>query len=257
MIPDNANLLVGYWVLVSDAEAPYEIGLTHLRFADGGLLQEGNETKSRIYGLSLRYWIDEDFIYTICAPNPRTEKTGFSITAEGHLELLDGDRKTTWSYSEKQVFFDSRDVWNPGILFERQTDYLGLLTAEPNEHYRRAAVYLDTSPQILMNTHAMWQCWKYGRARFASFHLEDLEFILKQGVLIDDEDNEDRTLLSYLAEDGNKDAVEIAVKYGSSIDHCDLYGWTALDYATSGKRHETAELIERLGGSHGDGWSES
>jgi ankyrin repeat protein len=103
----------------------------------------------------------------------------------------------------------------------------------------------------------MWECWKYGRARFASFHLEDFDQILARGVLIDDEDDESRTLLSYLAEDGNTEAVKLAVECGADVNRTDIYDLTALDYATFRNRHGTAATLRKLGGIHGTGFSET
>jgi hypothetical protein len=176
------------------------MGSTHIRFANDGLLQEGYENEWRIYVLSFQYWVEGDAVMTICLPNPRIEITPFSIIGNEKLALSFGDEKTIWIRTEKKEFFESNNVWNPGFLFERQIDYMSLLDLEPREYQIHRASVLEISPQILLNTDAMWKCWKYGRSSFASFHLEDFEQILRRGVLIDEEDNEERTLLSYLAE---------------------------------------------------------
>ena len=248
---NNLNSLIGYWVLDSALENAHEIGVTHLRFASKGLLQEGNENEWRIYVLSFQYWIEGDAIATICPPNPRTELTPFSIANDGKLILSDDNNETTWARTGKNEFFDSNNIWDPGILFERQTDYMSLLDSKPQGYQIEQALRLDISPQLLVNTNAMWKCWKYARSRFASFHLEDFDHILKQGVLIDDEDNEDRTLLSYLAEDGYSQAVQKALEHGANINHLDLYGTTALDWATWTGRTETIWVLRDCGGKLG------
>lgn len=245
------NSLIGYWVVDSAPEQTHEIGQICLRFTSEGLLQEGNENKWRIYVLSFKYWIEGDAIATICPPNPRTELTPFSIAKDGKLILPYRNYETVWVRTEKKEFFDSNNIWDPGILFERQTDYLSLLNSKPQDYQIEHALRLGIFPQILVNTNAMWKCWQYARSRFASFHLEDFDHILNQGVLIDDEDNEDRTLLSYLAEDGYTQAVLKALEHGANINHLDLFGTTALDWATWTGRTETIRVLRECGGKLG------
>lgn len=253
---NEQNPLMGYWVLAACTKSSHEIGVTYLRFTKDGLTQEGYENEWRIHVLSFQYWIEGDLIATICPPNTRIELSKFSISPTAELTLSLGNDESTWIRAEKQAFFESTNIWNPGILFNQQVDYMSLLDTEPYSHQIDRANVLGISPQALVHTNALWQCWKYGRGRFASFHLEDFDQILARGVLIDDEDNEDRTLLSYLAEDGNTEAVQRAVEYGADINHNDLYQLTALDYATLGNRYETARVLKTLGGIHGAGWSE-
>ena len=255
-MPSDPNSLIGYWRLASASASPQEIGVTHLRFTTDGVMQEGNENESRIYILSFQYWIAGDSIATICLPNPRIELTKFAIAAERMLILSVGDHETTWSRSEKQAFFESNDFWDPGILFDRQVNYMSLLNSQRRSYQIERAAMLGISPEVLVNTDALWKCWKYGRARFASFHLEDFNQILARHVLIDDEDNESRTLLTYLAEDGNTQAVRKVFEYGADVNHKDVHDLTALDYATLADRHETADLLSTLGAIHGPGFSE-
>lgn len=80
---------------------------------------------------------------------------------------------------------------------------------------------------------------------------EDFDHVLNQGVLIDNEDNEDRTLLSYLAEDGHTNAVKKALEHGANINHFDLFGNTALDYAAWAGRTETIWVLRECGGKLG------
>ena len=257
MSSNDLNSLIGYWVLDCAPENAHEIGIIHLRFTSAGLLQEGYENEARNYVLSFKYWIEGDAIATICPPNPRNEVTPFSIDNNGNLILSDGGYENTWARTEKKDFFDSKSIWDPGILFERQVDYMSLLDSEPYDYQIKRALFLGIPPQILINTVVLWKCWKYGRSRFASFHLEDFDHILNRDVLIDDEDNEDRTLLSYLAEDGLTDAVKSAVEYGANINHADLYGNTPLDYAVWKGRVETVRLMVALGGIEGKAFSSS
>jgi hypothetical protein len=255
-MPNDLSLLIGYWVLDSAPERSHEIGVTHIRFTDDGLLQEGNENEWRIYVLSFQYWVEGDAVMTICPPNPRTEMTPFSIISDEKLALSFGDEKTIWIRTEKKEFFESSKVWNPGFLFERQTDYMSMLDLKPHDYEIEGASRLGMSPQIFVNTNALWKCWKYGRSSFASFHLEDFEQILERGVLIDREDDMDRTLLSYLAEDGLTQAVQMAADYGADVNNSDVLELTALDYAILANRTETAEALRKLGGTHGKGFSE-
>ncbi len=249
----DPNPLIGYWVLESAPESPHEVGVTYLRFTTDGVLQEGNENEWRIYVLSFQYWIEGDSIATVCPPNPRTELTPFAITPSGNLVLSDGRQETVWTRNERKEFFESKSIWDPGFLFDRQVDYMALLESEPYAYQVERAIALGMSPQVLVNTDVMWKCWKYGKASFAAFHPEDFEEILARGVLIGDEDDEDRTLLSYLAEDGNSHAVQKAVQYGADVNHRDIYENTALDYATWVNRSETTELLKTLGARHGKG----
>ena len=165
------NSLIGYWVLDSAPENTAEIGEFYLRFTSDGLLQHGNQNKWRIYVLSFQYEIEGDAIATICPPNPRTELTPFSIAEDGRLILSYGNYDTVWAESDKKDFFESDKIWDPGILFERQIDYISLLDSKPRDYQIKWAGLLGISPQVLVNTDALWKCWKYGRSPFASFHL--------------------------------------------------------------------------------------
>ncbi|MEO6334656.1 MAG: hypothetical protein ABIO91_06685 [Pyrinomonadaceae bacterium] len=251
----DSNSLIGYWALDSAPESAYEVGVTHIRFADESLLQEGNENEWRRYVLSFEYWLEGESIATICPPNPRIEQTPFSIAGGEKLTLFYANQEMTWARCDRKKFFESKNIWDPGILFDRQTDYMSLLELKPKAYQIERSLMLDIDPQFLVNTEALWKCWRYGNASFASFHLADFEQILARGVLIDEVDNEDRTLLSYLAEDGYAAAVQKAVQYGAVVNHYDLYEHTALDYATWANRSETMEILKSFAGVHGRGFS--
>lgn len=111
----DLKTLIGDWVLGSATEDAHEIGKFYLRFKDDGILQHGNRNEHRIYVLTLRYWIEGDFIATICPPNPRTEFSRF-LLSEASISLFFGSRQTVWKRAERQQFFDSDTIWNPGIL---------------------------------------------------------------------------------------------------------------------------------------------
>jgi hypothetical protein len=244
-MPENLNALVGYWA-ITDApnNTPEASGNIYLRFTDNGLLQWGYENQRSNCVISFQYWIDGGNVVTIREPQPRKEYTPFSISTNGKLELQYSYYETTWVKAKKQDFFESKNIWDRGDYYREQLDYLSLLKLQPGDIDIRRADYLGIAPQILINTHAMSQCWSYYREPFASFHLDDFEFILDQGVLIDDEDNEDRTLLSYLAEDGHTEAVRLMLDHGAEINHLDIYPFTALDYAT---QHKTIVLLRERG----------
>lgn len=244
---NDPNSLIGYWVLELDPENAHEIGVTHLRFGENGLLQEGFENKWRIVVISFHYWIEGNAIATTCSPNLRIEFTPFSLTDDGKLVLSEGSYSSTWAPTAKKEFFDSENIWKSGVLSGRRVDYMSLLDSKPRDYEIDLALQLNISPQILVNTGALWMCWEYSRSRFASFHLDEFEHILRQGVQIDDDDNEDRTLLSYLAEDGNTEGVRLMLDHGAEINHMDIYPFTALDHAIAANRSDTADLLRERG----------
>lgn len=243
-----ANDLVGDWAIerapLNTQEAS---GKIYLRFAHNGSLQWGFENQCRTCLISFEYRIEEDKILTIRAPNPRTEVTPYSIGPNGHLTLAYSNYETIWTRVSSQNFFENTDIWDPGDYLRDQLDYLSLLEVHPGDMDVQRARYLGIDPQILVNTHAMSQCWRYSREPFASFHLDDFEFILDQGVLIDDDDNEDRTLLTYLAEDGHTEGVRLMLDRGADINRLDIYPYTPLDYADGAGRSETAALLRERG----------
>lgn len=114
------------------------------------------------------------------------------------------------------------------------------------------AKVLGVKPEILVSTRALALCWKYSHGPFASFHLDDFVQILDRGVHLENQDNVDRTLISYLAEDGLTEAVKAMVECGANINHFDLFGNTPLDYAVWKGRDETVQLIRDLGGIEGE-----
>lgn len=244
--------MVGYWIIASAPENTSEAhGEIYLRFTENGLLQWGYENQSRICVISHDYWIENQNIGTICAPNPRKEFTPFSITNDGKLTLAYSNYETIWTETGKQKFFESKNIWNPGILFERQEDYMALLSSSPHAMEIERADYLGISPQILVNTNVLWKAWKYSRDAFASFHFDDFKYILEQGVLIDDDDNMDTTLLSYLAEDGYKEAVRLMLDNGAEINHKNILQMTALDFAIWTNQTETIKFLRERGAKLG------
>lgn len=246
------NSLIGYWVLESDPENAHEIGITHLRFEKNGLMQTGNENEWRIHVLSYQYWIEGEAIATTCSPNPRIEFTPFSVTNDGRLVLSEGSYNSIWAPTTKKEFFNSQNIWDSGILSGRSVDYISLLDSKPVEYQKEMALRLGISPQLLVNTKALWSCWEYARSRFASFHVDDFGFILDRGVLVDHDDNEDRTLLSYLSDDGCTEGVRLLLDHGAKINRLDIYPLTALDYAVAANQNDTVALLRERGGKQAD-----
>lgn len=240
--------LVGYWVIENAPENVPEGGWdVCLNFSDDGLLQWGYENEWRTCVISFKYWIESDNIGTICPPHPRKELTPFSIALNGKLQLAYSNYETTWGKTDKKAFFEGRNVGDPGAAYEGRIDYIALLKSPPYDFQIQRAALLGISPQILVNTKALWECWEYSLYCFASFHLDDFEFIIDKGVLIDDDDNMDRTLLSHLAEDGNANAVKLLLERGSNINGVDISGNTALDHAIWNNRTEVMGLLRERG----------
>jgi len=174
-----------------------------------------------------------------------------SFTDEGLLRLNYINRQTVWVRVEKQEFFERKDIWNPGIPFARQIDYMALLNEPPHYYQIKRAKHLNISPQILVNTNALWKLHEYSTAEFSSFHTDDFKTILERGVWVEEEDNMDTKLLSYFAGDGYTEAVEIMLDYGFDINAKDILDNTALDYAIWKNRTGTAELLQKRGGKTG------
>lgn len=240
--------LVGYWSFASETESNWQV---YLRFTENGLLQWGYENEWLICNISHNYWIENENIGTICLPNPRKEFTPYSITADGLLKLTYTNRETVWEKAEKQGFFESKNIWNPGIPFARQIDYMALLKSPPHHFQVKRAKNMNISPQILVNTNALWKSWEYSQAEFALLHLDDFEFILEQGVLIDEDDDMDTTLLSHLAHDGYIEAVKLMLDKGANINHIDVLQNTALDWAIWKNQTETVKLLRERGAKLG------
>ncbi len=137
------------------------------------------------------------------------------------------------------------------IPFSRQIDYMALLKFPPHHFQVERAKNMSISPQILVNTKALWKSWEYSQAEFASLHLDDFEFILEQGVLIDEDDDMDTTLLAYLAHDGYTEAVKLMLNKGADINHIDILQNTALDRAIWKKQTETIKLLQERGAKLG------
>lgn len=240
------NELIGYW----SSETQFD-STVYIRFTGNRLLQWGYENEWRICNISHSYWIENESIGTICLPNPRKEFTSYSITADGLLKLNYTNRETVWEKAEKQEFFDCKNIWNPGIPFARQIDYMALLKSAPHHFQVERAKNMNVPPQILVNTNALWKCWEYAQAEFASLHLDDFEFILEQGVLIDEDDDMDTTLLSHLAHDGYTEAVTRMLNKGADINHVDILQNTALDWAIWKNQVETIKILQKKGAKLG------
>lgn len=238
------NDLIGYWAFASQTQLNSQI---YIRFTESGLLQWGYQNPWLICNISHNYWIENGNIGTICLPNPRKELIPYSITNEGNLKLIYINRETVWKKAEKQEFFERKDIWNPGIPFPRQIDYMALLDLPPHPLQIKRAEYLGISPQILVNTNALWKLWEYSQAEFSSFHMDDFKHILDQSVLIDDEDDMDTTLLGYLAQDGYAEAVAVLIDKGADINHLDILENTPLDYAIWKNQTETIKLLRKHG----------
>jgi hypothetical protein len=243
----SENELIGYWSSES------EFGSTvYIRFTEDGLLQWGYENEWRICNISHNYRIENETLATICPPNPRKEFTPYTISPDGVLKFIYTNRETIWKRAEKQAFFDSENIWDPGILFGRQIDYMALLGQPPHPFQIKRADYLKISPQTIVNTHALWNAWEYSMAEFASLHLDDFKFILEQGVLIDEDDNMDTTLLSHLAADGHIEAVRLLLDNGADINHINILSATALDSAIWTNQSETIKLLRERGAKTGE-----
>lgn len=240
------NELIGYWA----SETQFN-SLVYIRFTESGLLQWGYENEWRICNISHKYWSENGNIGTVCSPNPRKELTPYTITVDGILKLSYSNRETIWTKAEKQEFFDSKNIWNPGILFSRQIDYMSLLKSPPHRYQIERAKNMNILPQVLINTKALCSAWEYSRGEFASLHLDDFKYILDQGVLIDENDDMDRTLLSYVAEDGYTEAVKLMLDNGFYINAKDMLQNTALDYAIWKNRTEMTELLRGCGAKLG------
>jgi hypothetical protein len=248
----SKNELVGYWIIESAPESsPEGAGEIYLRFTENGLLQWGYENQWRICVISYDYWIEKESIGTVCLPNPRKEFTPYSISEDGKLKLAYSNYDTVWVKTNKQEFFESKNIWNPGIPFDIQEDYMSLLNSPPHERQIKRADYLGVSPQILVNTNVLWKVWEYSRSAFASFHFEDFKYILEQGVLIDDKNNLDDTLLIHLAADDYTEAVKLMLDNGADINHKDISGNTALDFAIFANRIDTIKLLKERGALSG------
>lgn len=248
MATNPKNELLGYWSRLYSDESGQQ---AYLHFTDDGRLQWGNENQWRICIIPHQYWLTDGHIETVCPPNPRKESTPYSIREDGTLVLSYDNRETKWARVERQEFFESKNVWNPGIPFERQIDYMSMLKLPPNSMLVKHAEHLSISPQILVNTDALWRLWDYSRAEFASFDLADFKYILDQGVLIDRDDNMDATLLCHLAADGRDAAIELMLDYDADMNHRDLTGYTPLDYAVWSNRAETVKFLKELGAKEG------
>ncbi len=250
---ESQNNLVGCWIIDSAPENTGEVaGEVYLRFTENGLLQWGYENQWRICVISHDYWIEGESIGTICPPNPRKEFTPYSIIPDGKLRLAYSNYETIWAKTEKQEFFESNNIWNPGILFERQEDYMSLLNSPPYDYQIKRADYLGISPQILVNTNVLWQAWSYSGAAFASFHFDDFKYILQQGVFTEETCNMGNTLLSYLAADGYIEAVELLLNQGANINHKNISQATALDVAIYANQSNVVELLRKKGAKLGN-----
>ena len=252
MMPPQ-NEIVGYWLIESAPDDSSErAGEVYLHFTEDNVLQWGYENRWRICVISYNYQIECNYIQTTCPPNTRKEFSEFSFTKDGKLKLFYSNYETIWVKTHKQDFFESKNIWNPGILHTSQENYMEFLNSKPHPLEIKRAEYLGVSPQIIINTAVLWESWRYSRAAFAKFHFEDFKYILEQGVLVNDEGNMDETLLHYLAGDGYIDAVELMLNNGANINHPDITGNTPLDYAKWKNRTSVIEPLKKRGGKSGD-----
>lgn len=242
------NELIGYWAFASETESYWQI---YIRFTENSLLQWGYQNEWLICNISHNYWLENGNIGTICPPNPRRELTPYTIAADGTLKLTYSNRETIWTRAEKQEFFESKNIWNPGIPFLRQIDYMALLNSPPHHFQIKRAKNMNISPQILVNTRALWSALEYSNGEFASLHLNDWRYILERGVLVNEDDDMDRTLLSYAAEDGYTDVVELLLNNGFDINTIDILKQTPLDWAIWKDRTETTKLLRERGAKLG------
>lgn len=246
----NQNKLVGYWAFASETQFNSQI---YIRFTENGLLQWGFENECNICVMPHNYWTENTRIGTICPPNSRKELTPFEIDADETLKLIYSNRETLWKRAEKQNFFKSenRKICEWGSQYGRQFDYMALLNKSPDKFQIQRAKYLQISPQILVNTHALQMLHYYIQAEFSSFHFEDFKNILERGVWKDEEDDMDTKLLSYFAGDGYTNAVELMLNYGFEINAKDILDNTALDYAIWENQAETVEFLRKKGAKLG------
>ncbi len=120
-----------------------------------------------------------------------------------------------------------------------------------SSYQRQAAEYEGVSPQLVVNTNALWNACGYAHETFASFHLGEFKYILEQGVLPDWRCNEDRTLLMYVAGDGYIEAARLLLEHGYDINARDICGDTALDHATYRNRSDMVQLLLARGAKSG------
>lgn len=243
-----SNELSGDWAFVSKTEFN---SLLYIRFTKNGSLHWGYQNQWLTCNIPHNYWFENGSIATVCPPNPRKELTPFEITSDGKLKLKYLNRETIWERAETQQFFENKDIWNPGIPFPRQIDYMALLKEKPRNFQIERAKNLGISPQILVNTNALWKLHEYSQAEFASFHLDDFKFILEQGILVDEEDNMDATLLSHFAGDGYVEAVKLMLEFGFDINAKDITDNTPLDYALWKNQSDVAGILRENGAKTG------
>jgi hypothetical protein len=237
------NHLIGYWVIDSVEEyAPEYYGSVYLHFTNDNLLQWGYEKPDRICVVSFNYLLEGESIVTVLPPNPRKEFTPYSIMPDGKLKLTYGNYETIWAKTKEQAFFTSKDRWEPDPTMIRP-DYIASLQLPASVYQRQAAEYKGVSPQLVVNTNALWQAWKYSRGTFASFHFDEFKYIVERGVIVDWTDNEDATLLMYIAGEGYTKAARLLLEHGYDINARDLYGNTALDRAIYRNRKKTVQLL--------------
>ena len=246
------NHLVGYWVIDTVEEgAPEYYARVHLHITGDGLLQWGYEKPDRICVVSFRYWAEGDSIVTALPPNPRKEFTPYTITSDGKLRLVYSSYETVWVRTTEQLFFSSeaRQESDPTLI---RPDYMASLQLPPTDWQRRVAESKGVSPQLIINTNALWAGWRYSYEPFSSFHLDDFADILERGVLPDWRNNEDRTLLMLVVSGRCKEAVNLLLDNGYDINARDLYGATALDYAVRGNLSDVVELLIARGAKPGE-----
>lgn len=253
MINNFQDNLIGYWKIDSAPENTSEAyGEIYLRFTEDGLLQWGYENQWRICVLSFNYWTDDNNIITVCPPNPRTEYTPFSIINDKKLEVRYSNYETVWEKTSKQDFFESNKIWDSGTLDFRQLDYMSELDSEPTEFHIKRAKLFEVSPQIIINTTALWHSWEYSRRQFASFHADEFKQILKCGVFAGEKCNENKTLLMYIVSDGHIEVVDAMLKNNFEINTQNIYEHTPLDYAVFSKNSDMFELLRKRGALTGE-----
>ena len=244
--------LVGYWMIDSVEEhAPEYYAQVCLHFTGDGLLQWGYEKPEKICVVSFQYWVEGDFIVTVLSHNPRKEFTPYSFTPDGKLRLVYSNYETVWVRTAEQAFFTSEARWEPDATLFRP-DYMASLQVPPSDWHLRVAESKGVSPQVVVNTNALWAAWRYSHETFSSFHLDDFKEILGRGVLPDWTNNEDRTLLMLVAGNGCRDAVQLLVDNGYDVNARDLYGATVLDYAIRGNQRDVVEILLSRGAKPGN-----